>query len=320
MSLSPTALRNRLFARAKLRHLQALSRLVDLRSMGRAAQAMGLTQPAMSQLIADLESLMEVRLFQRHAKGVDPTPLACSLATMAQRVLREVEDSAELVAARHQRNSSLVRVATSSAAAAGVLAPVLPGFTQAHPGVQIHVTEVAGSALDACFSSDDFEAVCCRVPVTMPEGWRFEALLADESVVVCGVGHALARGGEVSSETLRRSAWLLAPMSTMARQHYETYIVGDAAQRPSECAVITREVSVMWGMLRQRPLLTLLPRSLASPYIDAGALAAVRLPFRMPLEPIGLFWRPHRAEAATALLVEHAQRQVADPGWVSGLS
>lgn len=318
MALGPTALRNRLFARAKLRHLQALSRLVDLHSMGRAALAMGLTQPAMSQLIADLEALMEVRLFQRHAKGVDPTPLALSLAAMARRVLREVEDSAELVAARHQRNGSLVRVAASSAAAAGVLAQALPGFARAHPGVQVHVSEVSGPALDACLIGEDFEIVCCRAPVVPPAGWHFDACLDDESVVVCAVDHPLVRRAAVSADDLRRADWLLAPMSTMARQHYETYIVGDSSPdgpdatavrptaRPPESPVITREVGVMWGMLKQAPLLTLLPRSLATPYLASGVLASLSLPFRMPLEPIGVFWRPQRAEAATALLVEHA--------------
>ena len=308
MGPSPIALRNRLLGRARLRHLQALSRLVDLRSMGRAAQALGISQPAMSQLVADLEALMEIRLFRRHAKGVEPTALAISLASMAQRMLGEVDGAAELVASQLRRDSSLVRIAASAAAAYGVLARALTRFDRVCTGVQLHVVEVAGPALDASFSNDDFEVVCCRWPETPPEGWHFEACLADESVIVCGAGHDGLRRMPVTPETLRRACWLLAPMSTVARQHYETYIVDADGTRPPELSVITREVGVMRALLRERELLTLLPRSLAQPFVDDGTMTELQSPLRMPLPPLGVFWRPATAQLATRTVVAHLLR------------
>lgn len=63
MRLTATVLTNRLMARARFRHLQALVRLCELGSLQRTAAAMGITQPAVTHLLADLESLLEISLF-----------------------------------------------------------------------------------------------------------------------------------------------------------------------------------------------------------------------------------------------------------------
>ncbi len=58
MAINSLTLLRRMTSRARLRHMQALIALDDLRSMSRAAEAMDMTQPAMSQLVAELEQLL----------------------------------------------------------------------------------------------------------------------------------------------------------------------------------------------------------------------------------------------------------------------
>ena len=67
---SASVLLNRLQARARLRHLQVLVKVAELRNLRRSAEALGLSQPAVTQLLADLERLVELPLFERHARGV----------------------------------------------------------------------------------------------------------------------------------------------------------------------------------------------------------------------------------------------------------
>ena len=76
MNLPATVLLNRLLARGKFRHIQVLLRLAELGSVQRTADAIGLTQSSVTQTLAYLESLLEVRLFERHARGVTPTQVA----------------------------------------------------------------------------------------------------------------------------------------------------------------------------------------------------------------------------------------------------
>ena len=60
-------------SRFKTRHLLLLLHLHEQRSVLRAAEAPNMTQPAASKLIAEMESMLGVPLFERHARGVDPT-------------------------------------------------------------------------------------------------------------------------------------------------------------------------------------------------------------------------------------------------------
>jgi DNA-binding transcriptional LysR family regulator len=68
-----------------LRHLRALGSVVALRSLNRAADAAGLSQPALTQGLGKLEKQLGVLLFDRHAGGVTPTPAGLVLAERADR-------------------------------------------------------------------------------------------------------------------------------------------------------------------------------------------------------------------------------------------
>jgi DNA-binding transcriptional LysR family regulator len=103
---SASALLNRLLARGKFRHLQVLLQLAELGSVQRTADAIGMTQSSVTQTLAYLENLLEVKLFERHARGVRPTaaclvdalPEFSARAPAIQVQLREAEGEDQLLA------------------------------------------------------------------------------------------------------------------------------------------------------------------------------------------------------------------------------
>jgi LysR family transcriptional regulator, regulator for genes of the gallate degradation pathway len=68
-----------------LRHLRALVSVVALRSLNRAAETAGLSQPALTQGLAKLERQLGVLLFDRHSGGVEPTLAGTALAERVER-------------------------------------------------------------------------------------------------------------------------------------------------------------------------------------------------------------------------------------------
>ncbi len=78
MSTTATVLLNRLLARGKFRHVQVLLRLAELGSVQRTANAIGLTQSSVTQTLSYLERLLELQLFERHARAAcdPPRPVA----------------------------------------------------------------------------------------------------------------------------------------------------------------------------------------------------------------------------------------------------
>ncbi|MBO6883754.1 MAG: LysR family transcriptional regulator [Marivita sp.] len=78
-------LMNRLLLKGKVRHMLVLVRLIELGSMRRTATALNMAQPAVTQIVAEMEALLETELFFRHARGVEPTEAAKDLLPVAHR-------------------------------------------------------------------------------------------------------------------------------------------------------------------------------------------------------------------------------------------
>lgn len=304
MSLTPSALLIRMQTRLKMRHLQALVRLYDLRSMGRAAQSMGMTQPAMSQLVSDLETLLETQFFLRHSKGVDPTPAALDLLPVVRRILAATEEGAARLAARHGQDSGLVRVGSTAAGTGGLLDTVLPRFAEAHPGVRVEFSTVLGSTLDAAFTGDQFDIICGRRREVLPEGWTFVACIDDALVPVCSAAHPLADRPRVTLDDLGKQVWLQNHISTIARRHFDDIALREGWGRVAEVNVQSRASLPIWSMLRDGRYVSLVPRSVVAPWLNQGTLKELDAGLRVALEPLGIHWRPDNAGLATRQFVD----------------
>src|SRR5690606_20730217 len=121
MRTTPTILATRLLVRARLRHVQILSQLAALGSFSKTAETIGLTQPAVTHALAEFERLLEVRLFERHARGVRPTAVGQALLPMARRIIEAVEEMADATYAVASNASDIVRVGAISSAVSSLL-------------------------------------------------------------------------------------------------------------------------------------------------------------------------------------------------------
>lgn len=301
MPVNASVLLNRLTTRARIRHMQLLVRLAELRSMRRTAESLSISQPAVSQLLRELEDLLGTPLFLRHAKGVQPTPLALDLVPPARRIIAAAEDGAEIVAREARRADGHVRVGTTVSAAGGLLSTVLPLFTAAHPAIGIHVGDHLDRELSTGLVDADLDVICCREPAVIPEGWTFARCLDDELVVICDAGHPLAGKDKVTLDDLSGVAWLPNVVSSLPRRRFEAFMAETGWPEPPSQPVQTRSPMLTWSLLRTNGLVTLVPRSVFRPWLARGFLAALDTPLTTPLAPIGHLWRPEAAGRATRL-------------------
>lgn len=300
MSLTAAVLLNRLTTRAKIRHMRALMALCELRGIGRAAQALGITQPAMSQLLVELEKLLDTRLFLRHSKGVDPTPAALDLLPIASRIVAATEEGAERIASHHRREGGMVRVGSSAAATGALLDAALPAFGAAHPNILTQVQTVIGQALDNAFSGDEFDVVCCREREVIPDGWEFKALVPDELIVAAGTTHPLARAETVTIEALSRATWVQHTAVSLARSQFDELRTRHGWDELKLVHVTSRIPVISWSMLKTGELLSLVPRSVVVPWLSIGLLKELDAGLGLQLPPIGYHWRPDRVGPAVS--------------------
>jgi DNA-binding transcriptional LysR family regulator len=302
-----SVLLNRLLARVRLRHLQAMVRLAELGNVHRAAQAMGLTQPAVTQLLADLERLIEAPLFVRHARGVAPTPLAQELLPLVRQMLHGLENSAELMATRRERAEGQVRALATVTGVNGLLAPCLPAFVQAHPQVQVLVTEIDVPALATLAGPAAADVVFCRQPALLPQGWTFEACRPDRFVVACGNRHPLAARATLAAADLDGATWLPNTVGSAARERFEALLAQQGWQAPG-CQIVTRISTLTWTLLDAQPLLTLVPYGVVRPWVERGLLRVLPVPLELPFDPLGMLLPVGDPSPACARLVRFVRQ------------
>jgi DNA-binding transcriptional LysR family regulator len=290
-SPSATVLFNRWQARGRLRHLQVLVKVGELRNLKRSAEALGLSQPAVSQLLADLEDLVELKLFERHARGVRITPAGSELLPLARHVLDTLAEGSETLTAMRHAGEGVVRMAAVTSAVTGLLAQVLPAFVRAHPGIQLQVRECDLDAWPLLLSRGEADAAACRAAEAPPAGFDFHPMVEDRFIVACGPRHPLAARRRVSWQRLAQETWLPPPVGSTARRVFDERMT-QAGIQPALCHVVTRALTLTSALLQADSLLTLLPLGAARTFVATGQLAVIEPVPALPFTPIGLML-PH---------------------------
>jgi DNA-binding transcriptional LysR family regulator len=280
--LDPTAsaLVNRLLARGKFRHVQVLLLLAELGSVQRTADAIGMTQSSVTQTLAALEELLEMKLFERHARGVRPLPACADLLPVARQLMTQVATSADVVVARRSQGEGMVRMVGSAAAIHGLLVDALPAFVDRHPGIHVNLREAEGEDQLLAIARGEVDVVVCREPRVIPEGWVFHPVRQDRSAIVCRATHPLARARSITAARLAQQTWLLIPAGLAARAHFDEMAAG-FPHPPATYQVLSHSIPMTWWLLLQRDLLLLVPVQLARPLLEAGIV--VELAYRQPV-------------------------------------
>jgi DNA-binding transcriptional LysR family regulator len=116
--------------------LRTLVAVVDLRSFTKAAQSLGVTQPAVSAQIKRLQVLLDCELFDKSAPGVSLTPAGVLLINYARRMLTINDQIVEMAV---PRVGSALRLGVPGDFAALLLPPVLAQFRSRHPNIRFTV-------------------------------------------------------------------------------------------------------------------------------------------------------------------------------------
>jgi DNA-binding transcriptional LysR family regulator len=301
MTIATSVLASRLMVRARLRHIEALVKIRELGSVKRAAEALGLTQPSTSHVLAELERLLECQLFIRHARGVTPTPITLALLPYARRILEAVHACAEVTSAMTTTADSVVRVAAISSAVSGLLTQMLLPFSRLHPGVWLNVLETDMREIGELIAQDGIDLALCREPDIVPQGWGFVPLLEDRYIIAAGPRHPLAAVPEVSMEALFAETWMLIPSPGTPRYAFDQLIAA-AGANPEIKPIGTRSMTIITACLQAERLITVVPQSMIQHALDKQQL--VRLDVVLPLAcaPLGILM-PSAGAGAAALAV-----------------
>jgi LysR family transcriptional regulator, nitrogen assimilation regulatory protein len=123
------------------RRLKAFIRMVDTGSLTRAADALGIAQPALSQQVAALEADFGAQLLLRSRQGVVPTPAGRSLYRHAQIILKQLDQAHVEVGRASHEVSGLVRIGLPLTAAAMLSVPLLRAAYNRFPNITLDLAD-----------------------------------------------------------------------------------------------------------------------------------------------------------------------------------
>jgi LysR family carnitine catabolism transcriptional activator len=125
----------------ELRQIEYAVGVVDHGGFGRAAAALHVSQPSLSQGVAKLEAELGLTLFDRHGRRVDPTVAGEAFLGPARRLLREAQTAREAVAAVAGLRAGRLDLVALPTLAADPLAPLVGAFRRRYPEVAVRIVE-----------------------------------------------------------------------------------------------------------------------------------------------------------------------------------
>ncbi len=198
--------------------LQAFVTVAETGSFSQAAQALYLTQPAVSKRVAALESDLATRLFDRIGRRVTLTEAGQVLLPRARRIIVELQDSKRAVANLAGAVSGRLGLGTSHHIALHRLPPVLQAFGRDYPDVDLDLRFMDSELVCHAVLQGDLEMGVVTLPLAPPENLVVHALWDDPMSIVISRAHGLAAQAEVSAADLARFPAILTPRGTYTRE------------------------------------------------------------------------------------------------------
>jgi len=172
--------------RTNVRHLRAFAALAHHRHFSRAAQELGLSQPALSMLIAQLEQDLTTALIARTTRSVDLTPAGREFLAAATRLLADFDQALLSVTEYATLQRRRLRIAAVPSLCQGFLPAIIAAFQQAHPDVIIAVDDLQGDQVVEALITD--RADLGLGYVSPSDGLAYIPILEDRLVVLSRTG------------------------------------------------------------------------------------------------------------------------------------
>lgn len=202
------------------KQLAAFCAVVERESFSRAAAALGVTQPAVSQQVRSLEKRLGVQLLDRSGRRVVPTDSGQQLYQGAQRLLAlEEQLVSEITLPARGPLTGTLEIGASTGPAAIVVPLVLCEFQRAHPGLQVELAVHDTQTVVSLVAGRELELGVVGASRAR-RGVDFEPFFSDDVILVCPPGHPQA-GKTLGLEALTELPLVLMQEGAGVRQLLE---------------------------------------------------------------------------------------------------
>jgi DNA-binding transcriptional LysR family regulator len=272
--------------RLRLRDLHAFFAVVRSGSMAKAAAQLGVSQPAVSKVVADLEHALGVRLLDRTRKGVEPTLYGQALLKRGLIAFDELKQSIKDIESLADPATGQLTIGCADSIAATVLLPIIDQFFARYPRVALRV-DTASSPMfdDPGLRNRKYDLVLARVltPLAdLADDLSADLLFDDRLIVAAGMHTRWARRRKIELAELVDEPWMLAPTDSWSYARLTEVFRTKALNMP-KVSLMTYSLPVIFHFLANGPIISVFPHSVMRLHAARGALKI--LPIDLPIRP-----------------------------------
>lgn len=295
----------------KTRQLVLLVHLDDERCLARAADAAGLTQPAASKLLRQVESVLDVKLFERHARGMMPTCYGEILIRHARLALSELARAREEIAALRSGLSGQAVIGISADRDDSLVPMAVARMKKNHPGVLVSVeSDHSGPLIQRLLQGELDMVLAGALDSGHADELLYEPLAEEEPyAIVAGADHPLAGRKGLHLEHLADQPWILPPAGTLTRDRL-TALFRQQGVQPTNI-VETLSLSVITTLLQQNSMVAALPENAVQSCSNWGLLTRLVGNLTLGMGTVGLITRRDRTLSVGSQFMLKTLRELA---------
>lgn len=285
MISSSAELRNHL----KLRQLTLLASLGETVSLHKAAERCGMSQPAATRLIHELEELMGVLLFERTSRGMAPTDMGRLLIRHAAMFLAGIDHVYHEAVALKSGNAGSLRLGVMPGVPSRLVANAVAFVKRETPRMDIQIVDGANDFLLAGLRDGSVNMALGRAPAAGMVNAAFELLFVEHFSIVCGPSNAISK--PVSGlGALIDQLWILPLPGTALRANLDVHFLSQCGRLPHDLIESTSIVANV-ALVELTGRVAVMPRSIAREHSDRGQVRVLVDKLADLAGPVGILTR-----------------------------
>lgn len=304
---------DRQIRRLKLRELRILMAVIQAESMAKAARQLAISQPAVSRAIADMEHTLEVPLFDRTARGIEPTRYGRALFRRSVAVFDELKQGVQEIAYLSNPEAGELRIGSSASLSEGIVLAVVNRLSRKYPQVVFHVVPGGALALRELLRERRIELGIARLPEAAAEDEVHAEILFEEPlVVVASTANPWVRRRRIKLAELVNEPWTWSGPGTM----FDTLVV-DAFRvsglEPPRATVYAEAINMRIRLAATGPFLAVIPASPLKFHAEHASIKKLPIELPMTQRSVGIITLKKRTLSPLAQLFIECAREVAKP-------
>ncbi len=288
-----------LLNRLRMRQVALILAVGEHGTLRKASSELGMTQPAATKMIQELESALGQRLFERVGRGQKLTPAGTSVLRYFSGMRGSFEAMSRELAELQLGSAGRLSVGTIMAPSPNLLTHAIIALKKAFPLLSVDVTLDTSDRLLELLRGGSLDLVIGRIRGAHRADYSFEPIENEVLAVVTGIHHPLAQLKQVKFAELLAYPWILQPPGSPMREVLEQEFRLHQAL-PPQGLIETASVVTTTCLMAETDMIGVVPQSIAENYAQHGLLKILPCVIRHKMEAFGTITRQGRplSEAA----------------------